>query len=341
LRKTTPLAVLIALLLAAALLWELLPRGARAPEPASGDPSKGASLPVAAQADSEPLQPLPAPPQLSEEKLRLGRQLFHDPILSRDGSVSCASCHDLKRGGVDQLPRSRGILGAEGNINAPTVLNAGLNFRQFWDGRAPTLEAQVDGPIHNPVEMGSQWSEILPRLQVNPVYSTAFARLYPQGITPDSVRDAIASFERSLLTPSRFDRWLLGDTLALSPDEVAGYRLFKKHGCPACHQGRNVGGNLFQRFGVMRSPFRDEATLRKVDFGRYNLTGREEDKFVFKVPTLRNVELTPPYFHDGSAATLDEAVRTMGLAQLGVALPQEDVALIVKFLKSLTGEKQP
>jgi cytochrome c peroxidase len=289
----------------------------------------------------EPLLPIRQIQNLDTQKVALGRDLFNDNRLSRDNSISCAFCHNLSRGGggVDHLPHSIGTGGREGPINAPTVFNAALNFRQFWDGRALTLEEQVAGPIHNPVEMSSSWDEVLPKLAADEPLSKRFKALYGTSPTANAVQDAIAEFERSLITPSRMDRWLLGDDDALNPQELAGYRLFKQYGCVACHQGANVGGNMYQRFGVMFDYFEDKSKVESSDLGRFNVTGREEDKHVFKVPSLRNVILTSPYFHDGSMTSLHEAVSKMGYFQLGIDLPPEDVQAIVFFLYSLTGEQ--
>lgn len=286
----------------------------------------------------EPLLPIQLPSELNQAKVALGRALFHDPRLSRDNSISCASCHDLSRGGVDHRVRSIGVGQKEGPINAPTVFNSALNFRQFWDGRSPTLEDQVAGPIHNPLEMASSWAEVLPKLRKDAQLEAQFIAIYKSPPSAAAVQDAIAEFERSLMTPSRMDRWLQGDNDALSTEELTGYGLFKRHGCTACHQGANVGGNMFQRFGVMQDYFAEKKQLTQADLGRFNVTGREEDKHVFKVPSLRNVALTEPYFHDGSAETLAEAVTHMGRFQLGIELPKQDVQLIVLFLKSLNGE---
>ncbi|MDR0233353.1 MAG: cytochrome-c peroxidase [Zoogloeaceae bacterium] len=294
--------------------------------------------PVATARQDEPILPISTPVGLNAQKVALGQILFHDTRLSKDNTISCATCHDLSRGGVDNLPRSLGVGGAEGGINTPTVYNAVFNFRQFWDGRAATLEEQAAGPILNPVEMASSWEHVIAVLEADPDINTRFHATYNGPATPDRVTDAIAEFERSLVTPSRFDRWLNGDDNALSEQELEGYRLFKRHGCIACHQGKNAGGNIFQRFGVMLDYFADrEAT--GTSLGRFNVTGRESDKHVFKVPGLRNVALTAPYFHDALADNLHQAVGMMGLYQLGVTLPNEEVNLIVLFLKTLTGEQ--
>lgn len=278
-------------------------------------------------------------PSLNVRKVALGRKLFHDPALSRDGSVSCASCHQLETGGADRRARSIGVAQQAGRVNAPTVFNSSLNFRQFWDGRADSLENQVDGPVQSGHEMGSSWADVLARLTRDTGYAKEFKALYPAGVQRESVKDAIAEFERSLLTPnSRFDRHLRGDATALTEQERIGYQKFKSYGCISCHQGVNVGANMFQRMGVIRDYFADRGDVTEADYGRFNVTGNEADKFFFKVPSLRNVAVTAPYFHDGSAATLREAVTVMAEYQLGRPLPREDLTDIVAFLRTLTGE---
>lgn len=287
----------------------------------------------------EPIVPISRQLDLDERKIALGERLFHDTRLSRDGTVACATCHDLAKGGTDRLPRSRGIGGAVGAVNAPTVFNSGFNFVQFWDGRAATLEEQIDGPVQHPSEMGSTWPGIIAKLNQDQDYVAAFAEIYGGGIQSDNVKDAIANYERSLITPnSRFDRFLLGDTDAITEREKAGYELFKSLGCSSCHNGTNVGANMFQGFGIFGSYFRDRGDITEADFGRFNVTGRVEDRFVFRVPSLRNIELTAPYFHDGSAQTLERAVEIMTKYQLGRPLSIEQAKLIVAFLKTLTGE---
>lgn len=286
----------------------------------------------------EPIQPLPTV-QLDAAKVALGKRLFHEPRLSRDNTIACASCHGLDQGGVDRLRVSKGVGGAEGGINAPTVFNSGLNFRQFWDGRATSLEEQADGPVHAAPEMASSWPAIIAKLQQAPEYARAFAAVYPVGITAQTIKDALATFERSLVTPSRFDRYLRGDATAITAEEKQGYDLFKSYGCIACHQGVNVGGNMFQYFGVMGNYFQERGKITEADYGRYNVTKKEQDRFMFKVPSLRNVALTPPYFHDGTATTLEEAVVVMAKYQLGRTVPERDRSLIIHFLRSLTGEQ--
>lgn len=308
--------------------------------PSWSDPLSMASLSSAPMPrDREPIKPIPLDLDLDGRKVALGRTLFHEPLLSHDNSVSCASCHDLNKGGADGRSRSIGIHQAEGVINAPTVFNSGFNFKQFWDGRAATLEAQVDGPLLSATEMGSTWSEVVGKLRALPSYVDAFQKIFPDGIQPENIRAAIAEFERSLTTPnSRFDRFLRGDDAAITTDEKAGYHKFKTLGCASCHQGVNIGGNMFETFGAMADYFGKRGHITKADGGRFNVTGREVDRFVFKVPSLRNVGLTAPYFHDGSAARLNDAVKAMGTYQLGQSLSDTDVQLIVKFLETLTGE---
>lgn len=291
----------------------------------------------------EAIIPLPPVPDLPLEKVVLGRALFEDVRLSRDNSLSCAGCHDLATGGHDRRRVSIGVGGAEGSVNAPSVFNAALNFAQFWDGRAGSLEEQAAGPVHNPVEMASSWPEVMAKLREDDVLRRKFSAIYPEGITPTSLVDAIATFERTLLTEkSPFDRFLRGDAKAIDAFAQLGYRRFRELGCVSCHQGVNVGGNMFQRFGVMEERYGEGPGLQRpthADLGRFNVTGREEDRHVFRVPSLRNVALTAPYFHDGSAATLDEAVATMGRFQLGRELARDEIDSIVAFLATLTGER--
>jgi cytochrome c peroxidase len=232
-----------------------------------------------------------------------------------------------------------GIGGAKGPINAPTVFNAGLNFRQFWDGRANSLEEQVSGPVHNPKEMGSSWTEVLAKLSQDKELVAQFKDSFPDGVLAKNVQESLAVFQRSLVTPnSRFDKYLLGDNKALSAEELKGYQLFKSYGCIACHQGAAVGGNMFQVFGVMGDYFKKRGGVNEADLGRYNVTKNEADKHMFKVPSLRNVAVTAPYFHDGSAKTLSDAVDVMFKYQLGRPGSPQDKELIVKFLHTLTGE---
>ncbi len=299
---------------------------------------EGAVVSASASSD-EPIQPIAALPNLDAGKVELGRKLFHDPRLSHSDELSCASCHDVASGGADSRVHSIGIYGAVSPINTPTVLNSGFNFSQFWDGRAETLEQQVDGPVLNHSEMGSTWKEVIDKLKRSPDYVKAFRQIYAGDIEDAQIKDSIAVFERSLTTPnSRFDRYLRHDDTALTSREQKGYELFKTLGCVSCHQGVNIGGNMYQKLGVMAPYFTDRGHTTKADGGRFNVTGDPDDMHMFKVPTLRNIELTAPYFHDGNAKTLDDAVRMMAKYQLGRELSNEEVGLIVEFLKTLTGE---
>ena len=289
---------------------------------------------------NEPIQPIENDARLDEGKVQLGKALFNDRRLSHDNSLSCASCHSLGTGGVDSRPSSLGINGAVGSINSPTVLNSGANFKQFWDGRAETLEDQIDGPIQSAKEMGSTWIEVIAKLNEAPDYVSSFGALYRDGIQVKNIKDAIATYERSLSTPgSRFDLYLRGDSTAINDEEKQGYQVFKSYGCISCHQGRSVGGNMFQTFGVMADYFAERGKITRADLGRFNITGDERDRYVFKVPGLRNVELTAPYFHDGSVSTLENAVEVMGRYQLGRHLSPREIDLLVKFLKTLTGKR--
>ena len=289
---------------------------------------------------NEALLPLPPAPRLQPEKVNLGKRLFFEKRLSRDNSLSCADCHDFSQGGSDRRQTAIGVGGKQGSVNTPTVFNVGLHFVQFWDGRAASLEEQAAGPVHNPIEMASNWDEVISKLTQDSDYRKAFQQIY-QGMTGEAIVDAIAAYERTLLTPnSRFDRFLRGDKLALNSQEQEGYKRFLDYGCASCHQGALLGGNMYQRFGVMWDYFSGPTAPKAIpaDLGRFNVTGREEDRHVFKVPSLRNVAVTPPYFHNGATASLDEAVIIMGRYQLGRELSGPDILAISAFLRTLTGE---
>lgn len=281
---------------------------------------------------SAPISPIPNEVKVDAKKVQLGKKLFFDPILSKDKTISCATCHDLKNGGDDGLKFSFGIGGKEGNINAPTVYNAVFNFRQFWDGRAKDLQAQAMCPIENPVEMGHSMAGAVEILKQSKTYLMDFKNVYSDGITQENITDAIAEFEKALITPdSPFDRYLKGEKTAIGQKAKEGYRLFTSKGCIICHHGINVGGNFYNKFGI----YEDSNTTH---MGRYNITKREEDRYVFKVPSLRNVELTAPYMHDGRVNTLKEAVTLMTRYQLGRHMEPGEIEAIVAFLKSLTGK---
>jgi cytochrome c peroxidase len=284
----------------------------------------------------EPIQPI-QPAKVDDPQLvKLGAMLFFDPRLSKSGFISCNSCHNLSRGGSDNLKTSIGDKWQEGPINSPTVLNSSLNVAQFWDGRAADLKEQAGGPIANPGEMAFTHELAVEMLQSVPGYTVEFRKAFgTDKIDIDMVTDAIAAFEETLVTPhSKFDKWLAGDDDALTPTELRGYELFKTSGCVACHNGAALGGNSFQKMGLVE-PYHTTAEAE----GRSAVTGKDADRFNFKVPTLRNVEMTYPYFHDGGAETLVEAVDIMGRLQLGKRFTPDENAAIVAFLKTLTGEQ--
>ena len=272
----------------------------------------------------------------AEEQVTLGRMLYYDARLSKGQDVSCNTCHDLAKYGVDGEPTSEGFKKQRGNRNSPTVYNAAAHFVQFWDGRAPDVEAQAKGPMMNPVEMAMPSDKaVVAVLKSMPGYVGAFKRAFPgekDPVTLDNAANAIGAFERKLVTPSGWDKFLKGDETALTPEEKAGFRTFTEAGCQACHAGTLLGGNLYQKIGVIK-PYPD-----KSDEGRFQVTKSDSDKMTFKVPSLRNVEKTGPYFHNGKVPTLDAAVMQMADYQLGKQLSESDVRSISTFLKALTGE---
>jgi len=295
----------------------------------------GAAFAVA-QGKDEPIQPIVPAKITNPGKVELGKKLFFDPRLSKSGFISCNSCHNLSMGGTDNLPTSIGHNWQQGPINSPTVLNASLNFVQFWDGRAKDLQEQASGPIANPKEMAFTHDLAVDVLNSIPQYKAEFAKVYgDKKLDIQLVADAIAEFEKTLKTPnSRFDQWLKGNKKAITAEELKGYELFKSSGCVACHNGEAVGGTSFQKMGVFE-PYKTNSP----EIGRAGVSKNDAERFFFKVPTLRNVELTYPYFHDGAVNTLEEAVEIMGRLQLGRKYTQEEVAQIVAFLKTLTGEQ--
>jgi len=285
---------------------------------------------------AEPVAPIRPPELIHLGKAELGKKLYFDPRLSLSGFISCNSCHNLSMGGTDNLKTSIGHNWQRGPINAPTVLNSALNVAQFRDGRAADLKEQAGGPIANPGEMAFTHELAVDVLGSIPEYVREFRLVYgAKGIDMDRVTDAIAEFEKTLATPnSRFDKWLLGDADAITAEEKAGYEVFKTAGCVACHHGAALGGTSFQKMGVVE-PYQSKSPAE----GRIAVTGVDADRFKFKVPTLRNVELTYPYFHDGEAETLTEAVDVMGRLQLGRDFTPEETGQIVAFLKTLTGDQ--
>ena len=283
----------------------------------------------------EPIQPLVPPPGLDMERARLGERLFQDTRLSGNQSQSCASCHQLSRAAQDGRPRPRDSHGRLRRRNTLSLFNVVYNYRLHRDGRFGSLEEQVDRSITSPRGMDADWERVVKRLQADPVMRSWFRRLYPRrGVAPATIQDALAMFQRSLVTPDApFDRYLRGDRDAVDETVLEGYALFKSYGCIACHQGRNVGGNLYARVGIYEDGHHNHS-----DPGRAAVTGDPQDQHVFRVASLRNVAVTGPWFHDGSARSLDEAIRLMGRMQLGRDIPPEDRRLIEAFLRSLTGQ---
>ncbi len=273
------------------------------------------------------------------EKIALGKKLYFDNRLSATDKQSCNSCHSLDPGkaGVDNLKTSPGAkAGTIGTRNSPTVLNAGFQFSQFWDGRAKDLKEQALGPILNPIEMGMSSAEIVTKkLSAIKEYKEAFAKAFPDNpkVTWDNIGEAIAAFERTLITKDRFDNFLSGNPKALSDNEVLGLKVFMNKGCTTCHIGALLGGNMYQKMGLYK-PYSDTT-----DMGRFDVTGNEAEKFMFKVPTLRNIALTAPYFHDGGSPTLEDAVKQMSEMQLATPLTPEEIKLVVTFLGSLTDKE--
>ncbi|KJH71894.1 cytochrome-c peroxidase [Aliterella atlantica] len=289
---------------------------------------------------NEPIQPIPLTIDLDRDQVALGKQLFEDVRLSKNNQISCLSCHSYSTGGTDRAMHETG--GEKfGAINTLSVFNSSFNFRLNWSGKFEQLAQQIDSLLQNPKVMGSNWQDIIVKLRSSSQYRQAFARIYPDGLTPFNVKDAIATFEQSLYTPnSRFDQFLRGNAQALTAAEKEGYRIFKDYGCVSCHQGINVGGNMFQRFGVMGDYLANRGHVTKADLGRFNVTHNPADRYVFRVPSLRNVALTPPYFHDGSAQNLEQAIAVMAKYQLGRPLSKQQTDLITQFLGTLTGEYQ-
>jgi cytochrome c peroxidase len=313
--------------------WLLMERAIPAAEAPSMSPE-----PPATEAQ-EPITPIPVSLTLDPQRVVLGERLFDDVRLSHDNTFACTMCHPLQRGGMDGRPRAITANGTLHRRNTPTIFNVGLNAALNWDGIVNTLEAHAEIVFLHPSLMHTTWPELMAKLRADADYVSRFNTTYAAGLTPATVLDALASFERSLLTPNaRFDRYLRGEPQALSAPEQQGYRLFKSYGCVACHQGVNVGGNMYQKFGVFEAPGGGESPGALVDFGRYAVTQVPRDREVFRVPSLRNVAVTAPYFHDGREPTLEGAVDTMARVQLGRILTPEEIGLIVQFLQTLTGD---
>ncbi len=278
------------------------------------------------------IKTIPTSINIDYEKALLGKKLFNEVKLSSNNTISCASCHILDDGGDDNLRVSFGIDGKQGTRNSPTVYNSRYNAYQFWDASVKTLAQQALGPIHNPVEMGSNFNEIIPKLKDDKYYKLKFKTIYGE-INKVNIIDAIVEFEKTLITPnSKFDRYLNGEKDILTKSEKDGYKYFVEYGCISCHNGINIGGNLIQKIGILN-------TYESDDLGRYNITKDDEDKYYFKVPSLRNINLTKPYFHDGKIESLKKAVTLMAKYQIGFDITEEELNSILAFLKTLTGEK--
>jgi cytochrome c peroxidase len=278
----------------------------------------------------------PGKEPITVEKVALGRILYYEPRLSKSQKISCNSCHLLAQYGVDNEPTSSGHKGQKGDRNSQTVYNAALHFVQFWDGRAPDVEEQAKGPVLNPVEMAmTSDKEVIAILKSMPEYVVAFKKAFPEDkdpVTYDNMGKAIGAFERKLITPARWDKLLKGDQTALTAEEKAGFNTFVASGCQTCHAGALVGGNMYQKIGTVK-PWPDTS-----DPGRFKVTKSEADRFVFKVPSLRNIEKTGPYFHNGKIATLKEAIAKMADYQVGKTLNDAEIQSIETWMKSLTGE---
>ncbi|MFO1257345.1 MAG: cytochrome c peroxidase [Gammaproteobacteria bacterium] len=294
---------------------------------------------VAGDFTDHPINAIPESLPHDIERAKLGKLLFRDTILSANNKLSCVSCHNIKKGGMDNLVRSPAANGRMTETNTPSVLNSIFNFRYHWDGSAKHYHQLLHHMISNPNIMGSSWENVVAAVQNKPEYRNHFNTLFDDGVTKANIESALHEYQKTLISPnSRFDKYLMGDENALTLEEKEGYKLFKTAGCISCHQGINVGGNLFQKLGIYKNYYEEKPNLSPSDYGKYNLTGLEEDKFVFKVPSLRNVALTAPYFHDGSKATLEEAIEAMAIYQIGQPLLKTHVDQIKLFLETLTGE---
>ena len=285
---------------------------------------------------AEPIDPIEPVEVKNPALVELGKMLFFEPRLSRSGFISCNSCHNLATGGVDNLQTSIGDRWAQGPIDSPTVLNSYGQVAQFWDGRAKTLAEQAAGPIANPLEMASTHEMAVKVIASIPGYAPYFKKAFGDAeVNIKRITEAMAEFERTLVTPNaRFDKWLKGDKNAITQQELNGYKLFKESGCTICHNGAQLGGQSFQKMGVVR-PYKTTNTAEGVKA----ISGRDQDRMTFKVPMLRNIELTYPYFHDGAVWSLEESVAIMGDLQLGKRYTKQEINDITAFLKTLTGDQ--
>ncbi len=288
----------------------------------------------------EPLAPIQLPQTVTPEML-LGKQLFFDQTLSADSKTNCASCHLFNHGGSYPKDKTPMHDGSKSRYNSPSIFNLSQNYPLGWEGQLISMQEQMHSLVDQQVKMGLSWSTIETRLQQQPEYVERFAKLYPQGITRETITQALVTYEIALTTPAPFDAYLLGDTNAISEDAKLGYELFKRYGCVSCHQGEKIGGNLLQKIGVIEPYAYDPDDSSLASLGRYNTTGNKADIQVFRVPSLRNVADTPPYFHDGSVSTLEQVVSLMSRHQLGREIPETDIKLIVAFLNSLSGSPHP
>jgi len=287
----------------------------------------------------EPIFPIPLEIEVNEARAQLGEKLFTDVRLSKHQNIACSSCHQLSAGGDDNVALGISSSAEKHTINTPTIFNARYNFRQNWNGSNTTLQEQVIGVMNNHHEFDNQWNKVISLLSKDEALSNEFSQAYREGLTKNNIIDAIVEFENTLITPNaRFDRYLRNEENAMTKNEIDGYRVFKDLGCISCHQGINIGGNLYQKFGVFYNYLAERGNISKVDYGRMNITGQQSDAFVFKVPSLRNVAVTAPYLHDGSAETIEQAIIIMGRTQLGRSLTENETSLLKAFLNTLTGE---
>lgn len=287
----------------------------------------------------EPISPIPQKIEFNKAKANLGEMLYFDTRLSKNNEVSCATCHQLEAGGDDNVAFGLSISANQHIINTPTIFNVQFNFRQNWDGSINTLQEQINMVVNSHHAFDNTWNDVITKLAADKVLTKDFQEIYRDGITRDNVVDVIVEFVKTLTTPnSRFDRYLRHEEQVLTEEEIKGYMIFKELGCISCHQGINIGGNLFQKFGVFYNYIAERGNISKHDYGRMNISNRQMDKFVFKVPSLRNIAVTAPYLHDGSAATIEDAIKIMGKTQLGRTLSADEIFLIKAFLNTLTGE---
>lgn len=282
---------------------------------------------------NSPIQPIPSIASIDRNWYLLGKALFNSTLLSSDNTIACSSCHLVDYGGDDGFAVSTGVKGLQGDRNSPTVLNSTFNIRQFWDGRSASLAEQVAGPIHADNEMASTWNEVIHKLSNDNYFSKTFNNISKQGITAETITLALTIYEQSLITPNApIDLFLLGNESALSAQQKRGFEKFQSFGCITCHQGVNIGGNIMQKLGRIGEV--PDQLLQ--DKGKFNYTNKETDKHIFKVPSLRNVAQTSPYFHNGSIEKLPDAVKIMAKAQLGVELSELDTQDIVALLQSFS-----